>query len=130
MLGFDSRIQSVDHTRIPYDNFKNVILEGRYNGVKHPVLQRELKELLDLGKKIDHPHEVMDANMKRADGSKDCADAVCGSIFSAYQNSSKYFAANAMTSESFMKEMDQELVGNVYEQIFDNTTQRLSLMGE
>jgi hypothetical protein len=130
MLGFAAQIQSVDRTRIPYDHLKNVILEGRYNGVRHPRLQRELKELLDLGKKIDHPHEVVDTNMNRLEGSKDLADAVCGSIFGAYQNRNRYISAHAMTSETFLEEMNEEVVGNVYEQIFDNTSQRVSLMGE
>jgi len=130
LLGFQSQIQSVDRTRLPYDNFKNVILEGRYNGVQHPILQRELRELLDLGKKIDHPIEVMDANMQRTPGSKDLADAVCGSIFGAYQNRNKYVSSNAMTSTEFIDEMIQDVSGGLYEQIFDNAGQRISIMGE
>jgi len=118
MMGFDASILSVDRSRMPYDNFKNVILEGRYNGVRHPVLQRELKDLLDLGNKIDHPRFASsDGGAEKEEGSKDAADAACGSVYSAFQNVGKYYTVNSMTSKPFMEAMEESIQGNLYEQI-------------
>jgi hypothetical protein len=84
--GYDAQVISVDKTRVPYDNLKNAILEGRLNGVNHPILIDELGELLDLGKKIDHPKS----------NTKDLSDAVSGSLFSALSNHSRYGMASSI----------------------------------
>ena len=63
LLGFETELISVDKKRDPYDYFKNTILESRINGVRHSILDRELRRLVDLEKKIDHPvgeHESKD----------------------------------------------------------------------
>jgi hypothetical protein len=78
--GLNSELISVDRTRDPYDQFKNVILEGRWNGPIHPILKKEFLDLIDVGKKIDHPNpnDVLD---KKNRPSKDLADAVVGSVY-------------------------------------------------
>ena len=75
---------SVDRQKIPYQDLKDAIYEERIEfpeyiveirketGVeKVEILVKELSELVDNGRKIDHP----------IDGSKDVADAVAGVTF-------------------------------------------------
>jgi hypothetical protein len=104
---FKPGIVSTDRKRDAYDYFKNVILESRYSGVKHPILDKELRSLIDLDKKIDHPLE----------GSKDVADAVCGSIWNAHINQDEY--ATVMPASEYLNAMEQYMKGEggVYEQI-------------
>lgn len=113
LLGFDTELLSVDKKRDPYDYMKNVILESRLNGTKHEILDKELRNLIDLGKKIDHPTDE--------NASKDLADAVCGSIWLAYTKQDTY--ANIMSPSDYMQAMDQfakEIEGGLYGEIFRN----------
>lgn len=110
LLGFETELISVDRKRDPYDYFKNTVLESRINGVKHEILDRELRRLIDLEKKIDHPE---------GDGeSKDLADAVCGSVWLASILQDQF--ANIMPPDEYMDAMDRymfEEEGGVYGQI-------------
>ena len=56
-----------------YDDMAMVVLEERLNGPHIPLLIDELLELRIMRDKVDHPRK----------GSKDLADAVCGSIYNA-----------------------------------------------
>ena len=64
---------SIDRSKNPYYHLRNVILEKRFSGVYSEKIIRELKQLEENNQKWDHP----------PDGSKDIADALCGSIWSA-----------------------------------------------
>lgn len=55
--GYNCKLLSVDRTKDPYNYFKDCILESRWSGVKHEILEEEIKELVDVGKKIDHPFD-------------------------------------------------------------------------
>lgn len=81
---FRASYLSVDRQKIPYQDLKDAIYEERIEfpeyivdirketGVeKVEILVKELSELVDNGRKIDHP----------IDGSKDVADAVAGVTF-------------------------------------------------
>lgn len=81
---FRAEYLSVDRQKIPYQDLKDAIYEERIEfpeyiveirkdtGVeKVEILVKELSELVDNGRKIDHP----------IDGSKDVADAVAGVTF-------------------------------------------------
>lgn len=81
LAGFESTIESVDRFRDAYDSFKMALLAGRLNLPKHSLLETELKNIMDLGNKIDHPMENPDGSR----GSKDLADACCGAAWIAYQ---------------------------------------------
>lgn len=81
LAGFDATIESVDRFRDPYDQFKMALLAGRLNLPMHSLLEKELKHIMDLGHKIDHPIENPDGSR----GSKDLADACCGAAWNAYQ---------------------------------------------
>jgi len=117
MLGIKSEIISVDKNKAPYETFKNAILEGRYNGVKHEILSNELKDLLDTGKKIDHP-QFRSNSEKRENGSKDCSDAVCGSVYSAFMSMNEYYGSSYdMVSGDFVKEIRTSSENNLYESI-------------
>lgn len=77
--GLMAELVSVDRTRAPYDYLKDCILERRWTGPYHEILERELLNLRDEGKKIDHP--VSDGSVTIDSPSKDIADAVAGSVF-------------------------------------------------
>ncbi len=56
-----------------YDDMAMIVLEERLNGPHIPLLIDELLQLKIMRDKVDHPRK----------GSKDLADAVCGSIYNA-----------------------------------------------
>lgn len=77
LIGFEAEELSVDKKRDAYDNLKNLILESRLNCVKHPILDHELRNLIDTGKKIDHPQP-------RDKYFKDGSDALAGACWNAF----------------------------------------------
>lgn len=89
LIGFEVDEVSVDKKKDPYLHFKNSILESRLNCVRHPILDNELRNLIDTDKKIDH----------KKDMSKDVSDALCGSIWTAYQNMESW--ATVMSSSEY-----------------------------
>jgi len=60
-----------------YDDFAMVVLEERLHGPYIPLLIDELLQLRIMRDRVDHPRK----------GSKDLADAVCGSIYNAISKS-------------------------------------------
>jgi hypothetical protein len=76
--GIAAELLSVDKSYAPWHTTKDYMQQGIWKTYKHPILQRELSELIDTGKKIDHPvisqNRFVDEGIDR--GSKDCAD--CG----------------------------------------------------
>lgn len=97
LLGFEAEELSVDRKKDPYYNLKNAILESRYNGIRHPLFDDELRRLIDGEKKIDHP----------MDGSKDLTDAVCGSLWSAYMVQDQY--ANVLAPGEYIEAFEHYL---------------------
>lgn len=87
-VGVDSEVVSVDRTSEPYFQLRNAVNEKRSILPTNNILRKELEnlEVTSDGKKVDHPHEFPDGER----GSKDIADAVCGSLITAIQNSSQY----------------------------------------
>ena len=87
--GFNTDVISVDRVgsdRIcqPYLVYKNAIYEKRYKTFKQDVLTEEIVNLERNGNgKIDHP-------LGGTVGSKDCADACCGSLFNASQHADEF----------------------------------------
>jgi hypothetical protein len=81
LKGYQSEVISVDATIQPYQMLKGTLYEGRISYYEYPILQEELSKLeLDWErKKVDHPPS----------GSKDCADALCGLVWSLSQKYSK-----------------------------------------
>jgi hypothetical protein len=67
--GINTEILSV--AKKHYDDMAMVVLEERINGPHIPLLIDELLQLKIMRDRVDHPRK----------GSKDLADAVCGSIF-------------------------------------------------
>lgn len=80
LQGVDTDYLSLDRNKQGYIALKNAIMENRYHGPHNELLIKELRDLVDVGSKLDHP----------ADGSKDLADAVAGSVFSSFINMDKY----------------------------------------
>jgi hypothetical protein len=71
LSGFNSASISVDRTRDPYLFLREQLYDKKLIMPKNELLKRELLNLRDTGGKIDHP----------LNGSKDCSDAVCGSLW-------------------------------------------------
>lgn len=70
--GIKSELLSVDRTIDPYNTLKELIYDGRISIHQHPEAFSELCALeVTKGMKVDHP----------PNGSKDCADAICGAVF-------------------------------------------------
>jgi len=69
--GINTEILSV--AKKHYDDMAMIVLEERLKGPHKPLLIDELLQLKIMRDKVDHPRK----------GSKDLADAVCGSIFNA-----------------------------------------------
>lgn len=87
--GFNSELLSVDKTSIPYLGMRDYVYHGLHvlpSGNK--ILYNELKhlEVSPDGKKVDHPKQFPD----KTKGSKDIADAVCGSSQKVRNNADKY----------------------------------------
>jgi hypothetical protein len=87
-VGFEIKEVSLDKTKLPYISFKNSIYEERTELPGHPILYKELENLRDTGKKIDHPDE--------GSVGKDIADACAGVYFTLMelykQNAFEYFS--------------------------------------
>jgi hypothetical protein len=77
--GFNAEVLSIDRTLAPYETLKSAIYERRVDYYLYPPLVRELRELEHdrVKRKIDHP----------ARGSKDCADALAGVVFTLTESS-------------------------------------------
>jgi hypothetical protein len=70
---FQTDHRSADKTPAPYDTLIELLLAGRLDYYNHPLFLREMKQLRTNGVKYDHPKN----------GSKDVADAVACSVWSA-----------------------------------------------
>ncbi|MHA1866821.1 MAG: hypothetical protein ACTSXD_02005, partial [Candidatus Heimdallarchaeaceae archaeon] len=90
LLGIKAELLSVDRTKDPYDCLKHGLLQQRWLAPKCEILKVELRELVDVGKKIDHP----------PDGSKDLSDSCAGSVYSAYQDFQKYPSMKSLVEKS------------------------------
>jgi hypothetical protein len=55
--GVMTELLSMDKTRNGYDYLKNAIMEDRISLPKNRILESELLDLVDMGKKIDHPEK-------------------------------------------------------------------------
>lgn len=109
LAGIPAEIRSVDRTKEPYEMLKNALLEDRWKCAYHSILETELEDLVDTGKKIDHP-------ITKKDSSKDIADACAGSIWSAFQGISTH-DANYSVSD-FIDTMETfEEPSNIYDRI-------------
>ena len=93
-----------------YDDMAMVILEERLNGPHIPLLIDELLQLKIMRDKVDHPRK----------GSKDLADAVCGSIFNSISltrpNVDNEIKVHTYESMSFDNDFGSASVEEVYPQ--------------
>lgn len=109
---------SVDLTDQPYIYFKNQVMNKYWRGCKNKLALQELLELKSFDGKVDHPLSFADGSP----GSKDCMDAVCGSVWSCYQNldiATVYSTKNILEQQTnYIKEKINNGVGmvNTFEQ--------------
>jgi hypothetical protein len=83
--GFKTGTLSIDRTKVPYYTLRTGFEERRIRIYRHPVLVRELENLIDGGVKVDHPET----------GSKDVADAVCGAYVNAVSSKTAALSVRA-----------------------------------
>jgi len=91
-----------------YDDMAMIVLEERLSGPNIPLLIDELLQLKIMRDKVDHPRK----------GSKDLADAVCGSIYNAISNTrpdnNNEIKIHTYESMSFeQEEKEEEFVQNM-----------------
>lgn len=98
--GINTEILSV--AKKHYDDMAMVVLEERLTGPHIPLLIDELLQLKIMKDKVDHPRK----------GSKDLADAVCGSIFNAISktrpNMDNEIKVHTYESMSFDSDFNQQ----------------------
>jgi len=70
--GYRANVFSLDGDKDGYSALKDAIYDGRVLCYENPVLERELAQLEDVGKKIDHPSSP--------GSSKDLADCLAGVV--------------------------------------------------
>jgi len=75
-MGLSAELLSVDKDNTPYLTTREAIYQERHRIPNHNLLRTELFDLETIKGKIDHPPE----------GSKDCADALAGSTYTAHLN--------------------------------------------
>jgi hypothetical protein len=78
LRGIPTKSISVDRTKNPYQELRQLILGNKLKAPNHKVLIREISELEENNSKFDHPDVSQNADDGR--GSKDVADALCASI--------------------------------------------------
>lgn len=83
---FKCEYLSVDTDRNPYLTLRHKILNGDFFGSNNKVLIKELYNLRDDGIKVDHPQKFPDGSGR---GTKDIADAICGSFYTCFTNQAK-----------------------------------------
>jgi hypothetical protein len=105
----NAKLISVDRSIDAYVELKNAILSGRCHLPRHPILNKEIREIEYHQGKADHPDR----------GSKDIADAVAGSIYSAKMGITDYRAnttsediINAIAGETRPRNVYEELIGH------------------
>lgn len=75
-MGITAELLSMDKDNTPYLTLRDAIYQSRHNLPNNTILRDELFDLETINGKIDHTR----------DGSKDCADALAGSTYSAHLN--------------------------------------------
>jgi hypothetical protein len=83
-----------------YDDMAMVVLEERLNGPHIPLLIDELLQLKIMKDRVDHPRK----------GSKDLADAVCGSVYNAISKT-RFDSSNEIeihTYDSFSRDSEMK----------------------
>lgn len=99
---FKTDYLSIDTDRSPYLVLKQRINAGEYIGVNNKILIKELYNVRDDGKMIDHPLKFPNDGTK---GSKDISDAIAGSFFSCFNK----MAPSAMPRQvEFAQKMVEE----------------------
>lgn len=80
---FPTKYLSVDRSKEQYLSMRNLINEGYLMIPNNKLLIKEIIQLRDVGPKIDHPENTGYDKNGNPIFSKDGADAVCGSVYSA-----------------------------------------------
>src|SRR6266567_5525188 len=82
--GFTAQRLSIDSDKTAYTTWRTAVQEHRLRLYPHTRLQEEMLQLVDVGRKYDHPP---------GGGTKDVADAVAGAHLSAVSSDEKLLLA-------------------------------------
>jgi hypothetical protein len=111
--GFNAYLISVDRTDTPYQYLKQCMYEGRIQVAQSKLLQREMKELIYQDNKVDHPQVTKSDNLTYGKGSKDCADALAGSIYAMTDDLESFtYISKTYNRQSYLKHMKLQTVTN------------------
>jgi len=78
--GFNTQRLSIDRDKTAYTAWRSAAQEQRLRFYPHQILLTEMSQLVDAGRKFDHPPGV---------GTKDLADAVAGAFLNAISSDGK-----------------------------------------
>jgi hypothetical protein len=104
---------SVDRPRQAYDTLRQTLMERRIKIACHPpddptrasIIEKELRELIDLGDKINHPDETEHNKGEWVRPSKDLADALCGALWNCINLTTNH-TVHAVALETYMDALE------------------------
>lgn len=109
--GFNAYLISVDRTDAPYQYLKQCMYEGRIQVSQSKLLQREMRELVYQDGKVDHPQTTKADSLTYGKGSKDCADALAGSIYAMTDDLESFtFISKTYNRQSYLKHMKLQTI--------------------
>lgn len=114
--GIACEVLSVDKSMAPYSTFKDLLYQGLICYALNPILMRELNELVLTNGKVDHPRDSAERQKTegKKSGSKDVADALAGSLFTAVninQGDGSVSTAPTEDPEGMVDDMIDKLMG-------------------
>lgn len=111
--GFNAFMLSVDRTDESYQYAKLAMYENRVNCSQSKLLQREVRELIYVDNKVDHPAVTRSDNLTYGKGSKDVADAWVGSLLAMSFNLEYFtFISKLYNRASYLESMKKRTVTN------------------
>lgn len=111
--GFKAFMLSVDRTDEAYQYTKLAMYENRVSCAQSKLLQREVRELIYIDSKVDHPSLTRSDNFTYGKGSKDVADAWAGSLLAMTFDLEYFtFISKHFNRASYLNNMKKQTVTN------------------
>jgi len=117
--GFKVKNHSVDRKKEAYYELRNMIYEEKIKFPNNKILVKELLNLKEDSKKIDHPQFFPDGTI----GSKDLADAVCQCVYGLLHEieyNSFYDKGNIEEFKNSISKIENEAISNEFLQAQQN----------
>lgn len=131
MLEIPTALVSVDRTKVPYETLKSAILEQRYSGPNHPILMKEIEELVDTGAKVDHQISgcfVGETLVKTNVGNKSIRDIRPNDIVKSFNIEARVFEDALVINSGITKYVDELIELEFDDVIYKCTPEHLVLL--